>query len=230
MIKSKGIEKVYKFVKNINGVRLTNAFALNEGFEEDYEIICGETEKGKFWLWKEGEYVFAVEYPNGQSTHWHPFDAEDAAIEIEKFVDENYRPINNLYCVYYNDAIISPHNEFYHRPNEDSDVFIIAEKEDSKRESGSFSWNRISEGCKNFVCFGKYASERELALDIAYIEQNGAEEDVAMTSVKDDFYEFVDEIYEAAKYSDDNVFLFYDDRITYSKVISALKKLKKKTK
>ncbi len=230
MIKSKYIEKVYKFVNDISGVRITNAFSLNEGFEEDYEIIYGESENGKFRLWYEGQYVFEVEYPDGQSTHWHPFEAENAAIEIEKFIDENYRPINNLYCVYYNDAFIFPHNESYHRPNEDSDVFIIAEKEAPKGETDSFSWKRISEGCKNFVCFGKYAKESEFALDMACIKQNGDEKDVVLTATEDDFDAFVDEIYEAAKYSDDNVFLFYDDGEIYSKIKKTLIKMKKAKK
>ena len=54
--------------------------------------------------------------------------------------------------------------------------------------------------------------------------------DIALTATEDNIDDFAESIYEAAKYSDDNVFLFYDDRKTYNKVNDILIKLKKAEK
>ncbi len=230
MIKSKEVEKVYKYIKGTKGVSLTSAFNVNQDFKEDFEMVCGESEKGRCMLYEYGQFVFYVEYADGTTTHWHPWEPEDAAIEVEKFVDENYRPIDNLYCAYYYGDLVFPHNESYHMPNKNSDVFIIAQQKEVKTRGKTFAERRIEEGCKNFVCFGKYAAERELALDMADIKLCSKIKNIFLTATEDDIDEFACRIYEAAKYSDDNVFLFYDDRKTYNKVKNILIKIKKTEK
>lgn len=230
MIKSKEIEKVYNFIKGTKGVSLTSAFNVDPDFEDDFEMIYGESEKGKCMLYEYDQFVFCVEYADGTATHWHPWEPEDAAIEVEKFIDENYRPVENLYCAYYYGDIVFPHNESYHSPDRNSDVFIIAQEKEVKTYGKTFAEKRIEEECKNFVCFGKYAAEKELALDMADIKIHGETEDIALTATEDNIDEFAESIYEAAKYSDDNVFLFYDDRKTYNKVKDILIKLKKAEK
>lgn len=110
--------------------------------------------------------------------------------------------------------------------NKNIDTFLIAEKSCEKEFRKKFSEIFISTGCKNFTVFGKYAFEWELALDEAHIEIFGDSEEIAMTSVVEDFDDFVDEINDTLIINTENVFLFYDDLTAYNKVEKTLIKLK----
>ena len=114
--------------------------------------------------------------------------------------------------------------------NRDIDTFIIAEKICKKELVKNLSEDFISTGCKNFKLFGKYAFEWELALDESDIEIFGDFDDVAMTSVIENFDDFAEEINETILNNTGNVFLFYDDLTTYNKVKKSIERLKKETK
>ena len=121
-------------------------------------------------------------------------------------------------------------SEIKNNLNRDIDTFIIVEKICKKELVKNFSEDFISTGCKNFKLFGKYAFEWELALDESDIEIFGDFDDVAMTSVIENFDDFAEEINETILNNTGNVFLFYDDLTTYNKVKKSLERLKKETK
>ena len=97
------IELIYDKVKDKYNLLLTNAFALDEGFEWDVPIIYGKSPSGKFWLYADEdvpdphglEFVFSVEYEKRTlfrkrlvkcHTHWHPQSIEDALDDVDKFM------------------------------------------------------------------------------------------------------------------------------------------------
>lgn len=98
------IELIYEKVRDRQDVLLTNTFDLNEGFEWNVPVICGETQQGKFWLYADEnvsepygfEFVFSVEYEKRTRfrkrlvkchTHWHPQTIEQAIADVEDFMD-----------------------------------------------------------------------------------------------------------------------------------------------
>ena len=121
-------------------------------------------------------------------------------------------------------------SEIKNNLNRDIDTFIIVEKTCETESVKKISEDFISTGCKNFKLFGKYAFEWELALDESDIEIFGDFDDVAMTSVIENFDDFVEEINEMILNNTGNVFLFYDELTTYNKIKNALERLKKETK
>lgn len=80
---------VYERLKDRYPLVLTNTFAVDDGFEEDFPIICGEARNHKLWLYEHGgDFVFSVEIP-GQvcHDHWHPEDVEDAVDDVIQFME-----------------------------------------------------------------------------------------------------------------------------------------------
>lgn len=218
MIKSEEIEKVYELVKDVEGIELTHAFAIEgSGYSEDFEIICGESEKGKFELYYcEDMFVFGVEFPDGEYTHWHPWEVEGAVNEIKKFLKKPNDIIENLFAFDLLDNGIFPH------PTENSDIFMIFENSYEKKTKDNFAKDLIATGCKNFTFCGKDSFEWENAFDKADIAFRGDTEEVAFTSVEDIFDDFIADVYETAINSNENVFLFYDNRKIYEKVKNLL--------
>lgn len=212
MIKSENIEKIYEFVKRIDGVELTNAFAVYEGYKEDYEMIYGQSKKGKFQLYDydNGDFVFCVEYPDREHTHWHPFEIEDAVVEVEKFM--GYSIFDNLECVYYTEKFIFPNKEPGFNPVEDSKVFVLSENK-PEIYSDNF-WNlRILKNCKNLICHGNHVNGKNYYF----------------LTIVEEFDAFVKQVFDAAKSTSEPIFLFYDDLTAYNKVKTALTKLKEGT-
>lgn len=84
------IQPAYEMLKEQFDLRLTNTFALENGyddFREDFEILCGESSAGKFRLWHDGAlFVFDVDKCDGTYTHWHPSDIEEVMADIREFM------------------------------------------------------------------------------------------------------------------------------------------------
>ena len=85
------INKAHRQVKSKYPVVLTNTFALENGEEdygEDFQVLCGESSVGKFFLYDNGLYiVFDVDKNDGTYTHWHPSDTEEAIKDVLLFMD-----------------------------------------------------------------------------------------------------------------------------------------------
>lgn len=83
--------EVYEKAKCKYPVILTNTYALENGkedWEEDFQIVCGESSVGKFFLYDNGLYiVFDVERKDGNCTHWHPIDTEEAIKDVMLFME-----------------------------------------------------------------------------------------------------------------------------------------------
>lgn len=84
---------VYDQLKDRYPLVLTNTFALDDGFEEDMPIICGEACGRKFWLYEHGgDFVFSAEIPGKDyHNHWHPEDVETAVEDVTEFMEGNPR-------------------------------------------------------------------------------------------------------------------------------------------
>ena len=82
---------VYEKTKNKYPIVLTSAYALENGkedYDEDFQIICGESSVGKFFLYDSGlDIVFDVEKTDGSYTHWHPADTEEAIKDLMLFMN-----------------------------------------------------------------------------------------------------------------------------------------------
>ena len=82
---------VYDKLKDQYPLVLTNTFSLENGmaeFGEDFDILCGESEAGRFQLYDNGLYiVFDVDKSDGTYTHWHPSDILEAIEDIREFME-----------------------------------------------------------------------------------------------------------------------------------------------
>ena len=55
---------------------------------EDFQVLCGESSVGKFFLYDNGLYiVFDVDKNDGTYMHWHPSDTEEAIKDVLLFMD-----------------------------------------------------------------------------------------------------------------------------------------------
>lgn len=91
------LEYLYEKYKNNFKLELTNSFSLNLGFTIETNVLVGESNLGKMFLYKEDEYfsfVFDVEYKSigifgkekNEYTHWHPQDFFEASNDLENFM------------------------------------------------------------------------------------------------------------------------------------------------
>lgn len=89
------LEIIHAQLKDEYHLVLTNTFALNDGYEIDVPVLCGESKSGKFHLYKEAddfdEYVFAVDLPNDMYTHWHPQTKEQALKDVIAFMEGTHK-------------------------------------------------------------------------------------------------------------------------------------------
>lgn len=87
------LEFIYKKLKDKYDLVLTNAFALDAGFDTDIQLLTGESVLGKFYLYIEyfmgGDYhfVFSVDLLNETYTHWHPQTKEQALEDVIAFME-----------------------------------------------------------------------------------------------------------------------------------------------
>lgn len=69
---------------------LTNAFALNMGFDVDIKVLSGKSSLGTFALYKDNEewdeFVSSVDLHNDTYTHWHPYTKEEALNDVVAFM------------------------------------------------------------------------------------------------------------------------------------------------
>jgi len=83
--------EVYEKTKCKYPVVLTNTYALENGkedWDEDFQIVCGESSVGKFFLYDNGlDIVFDVETTDGSYTHWHPIDTEESIKDVILFME-----------------------------------------------------------------------------------------------------------------------------------------------
>lgn len=55
---------------------------------EDFQILQGVSAAGRFEVYDNGlDIVFDVVRPDGSYTHWHPADIDEAAADIEAFLE-----------------------------------------------------------------------------------------------------------------------------------------------
>lgn len=83
------LNTVYNHLKEKYPVVLTNAYALENGadFDEDYQLLYGESSAGKFLLYDDGlDIIFDVDKADGTYTHWHPLDTEEAIEDVILFM------------------------------------------------------------------------------------------------------------------------------------------------
>ena len=79
---------VYEQLKNRYDLVLTTTSALDEGFTIDCPIIVGNAHEQVIELYKDDELLVMVVMDAGHTmgTHWHPYDAESAAADMEEFM------------------------------------------------------------------------------------------------------------------------------------------------
>ncbi len=88
--KKQDLNKIYNNLKDKYPLVMTNTFSLENGkedYEEDFPILCGESNIGKFYLYDNGLYqIFDVEKTDGIAGHWHPKNDEEAINDIILFM------------------------------------------------------------------------------------------------------------------------------------------------
>lgn len=72
---------------------LTTTFALNDGYTDDHEVLCGSNGKAVFQLYDDyGMPVFSIHNAEDTAgTHFHPLDTADALECVEKFMEGKLR-------------------------------------------------------------------------------------------------------------------------------------------
>ncbi len=84
------LSAVYEYLKDKYPLILTNTFSLPNGaedYQEDFMILCGESNSGAFQLYDNGLYIiFDVDKSDGTYTHWHPTCFDDAVNDVIMFM------------------------------------------------------------------------------------------------------------------------------------------------
>lgn len=83
------IKAVYEQLKDRCDLTLTNAFAVDDGFEEDFAILVARRKGYILWLYEwGGDFVLDVlKADMTAGTHWHPNDVEQAVEDITDFFE-----------------------------------------------------------------------------------------------------------------------------------------------
>ena len=84
------LKVVYEQLKDRCSLVFTNAFSVDDGFEEDCAILVGRREGYILWLYEwGGEFVLDVlDEKMTTGTHWHPEDVEEAVADILDFFEK----------------------------------------------------------------------------------------------------------------------------------------------
>lgn len=81
---------VYERLKDKYPLILTNTFSLPNGaedYQEDFMILCGESDTGAFQLYDNGlNIIFDVDKADGTYTHRHPSSFNDVINDIINFM------------------------------------------------------------------------------------------------------------------------------------------------
>jgi len=81
---------VYEQLKDEYPLILTNTFSMPNGaedYQEDFMILCGESDAGAFQLYDNGLYIiFDADKSDGTYTHWHPSCFDDAVNDVINFM------------------------------------------------------------------------------------------------------------------------------------------------
>lgn len=80
---------VYDQLKDRYDLSLTNAFSVDDGFEEDIPIVVGKAHGLILELYKDGK-LFVMDIMDSEQTkgtHWHPNDVETAVEDIVAFME-----------------------------------------------------------------------------------------------------------------------------------------------
>ena len=99
------LEIIYWQLKDKYDLLLTNTFSLDDGYDIDVPVLCGQSVFGKFHLYKEeedwDEFVFTVELAiprkpcfylaKEKYTHWHPQSREQALNDVVAFMEGTHR-------------------------------------------------------------------------------------------------------------------------------------------
>jgi len=84
------VHKIYDTLKDIFPLTLTTTSALPNGIEDygdDYSLLCGESDIGKFQLYDNGlNIIFDFDRADGTYTHWHPDNYEEAVNDVINFM------------------------------------------------------------------------------------------------------------------------------------------------
>ena len=80
---------IYQNIKDKYSLTLTNARSLNAGFGWDMEVLTGESDLGRFYLYDEGvHYILNYDTEDGMANkHWHPKDTEEALRYVIAFME-----------------------------------------------------------------------------------------------------------------------------------------------
>ena len=83
------VRAVYARLKERYDLALTTAFAVSDGFTDDFPLLCGEARGLKFYLYDYfGEYVFSWQVPGQQyNDHTHPQNLEEAEELVVLFME-----------------------------------------------------------------------------------------------------------------------------------------------
>lgn len=82
--------QVYQQLKDRYNLKLTNAFALNAGFRNDFQVLFGQSPQNKFYLYHDGVIaIFDIENLQGTlADHWHPDNTQEAIQMVIDFMEE----------------------------------------------------------------------------------------------------------------------------------------------
>lgn len=84
------LKAIHAQLSGLYPIVLTNTYALKNGaedFGEDFEILCGESPVGKFYLYDNGlDIIFDVDKSDGTYIHWHPENTSEAAEDVKLFM------------------------------------------------------------------------------------------------------------------------------------------------
>ena len=81
---------IYQQLKDRYNLKLTNAFSLNAGFREDFQVLFGQSAKNKFYLYHDDVIaIFDIENQAGTlADHWHPDNAQEAMQMVVDFMED----------------------------------------------------------------------------------------------------------------------------------------------
>ena len=89
------VVQVYETLKERYDLRLTNTFALDEGFTTDMLILTAKANGLILELFDDGMLVLDIlDEEKTKGTHWHPLDAERAVADVVDFMEN--KPQYNL--------------------------------------------------------------------------------------------------------------------------------------
>ena len=83
------VRAVYAQLKDRYPLKMTTAFALNEGYTVDCPVLVGKAHGQIIELYEDGGMFILdiMDEAQTKGTHFHPGDVEDAVAEIAEFMD-----------------------------------------------------------------------------------------------------------------------------------------------